>query len=67
MGGECQECGDKDLSQLEFHHINPEEKSFNLAGHSMNNPDVIAELAKCKLLCAICHKKEHRQMKENKQ
>ena len=37
-GGKCVQCGyDKNLGALNFHHINPEEKHFELDGRSLSN------------------------------
>ena len=62
-GGKCEICGyNKNISALEFHHLNPEEKSFQLdARHFSNNSlEVLQEeLDKCILLCANCHRETH--------
>lgn len=59
MGGECQICGYKRCkAALEFHHINPEEKEFSFK--SIKGWEVLyAELEKCILLCALCHREIH--------
>lgn len=62
-GGKCEQCGyDKNLAALEFHHINSEEKDFQIdlrafSNHSLENLEL--ELNKCKLLCATCHREYH--------
>lgn len=60
MGGCCQICGyDKCNRALEFHHINPAEKShsFGKIRASPQSWHVISEeLKKCILLCSNCHK-----------
>lgn len=56
----CEKCGEDHPSCLEFHHINPDEKLFEIskaAGRSKKQ--ILAELKKCKVLCANCHRKEH--------
>lgn len=62
-GGKCEDCGyDENLAALEFHHINPEDKKFQIdirAFSNTNLDDLEKELAKCKLLCANCHRKTH--------
>lgn len=61
-GGKCQQCGyDKCIDALEFHHINPDQKDFNISskGHSRSWVRVKAELDKCVLLCANCHRELH--------
>ena len=38
MGGKCCLCGyDKNYAALDFHHINPSEKSFQLDGRHLSN------------------------------
>ncbi len=62
-GGCCQVCGyNKCLSALDFHHLNPKEKDFSVARKKMNvaHEKMRAELDKCVLLCANCHREEHR-------
>jgi hypothetical protein len=56
FGGKCQECGSTD--RLNFHHIDPESKSFEI---SKNKPEKETrfELLKCALFCYRCHRKEH--------
>ena len=61
-GGKCQECGyDRCLAALEFHHLDPEHKDFNLAAVSRTkwNEKTQQELDKCACLCANCHRETH--------
>lgn len=58
MGGKCSRCGyDKYVGALEFHHINPREKSPT-AKYICYWKDERRkeELKKCILLCSNCHK-----------
>lgn len=59
----CEVCGyDKCKAALDFHHLDPAEKDFNLASISSTNRSkdkVIAELQKCVLLCSNCHREHH--------
>ncbi len=66
-GGVCCKCGyNKNLAALEFHHINPEEKLFELSYHSGQIWETITkELDKCLLLCANCHKEIHNPIMES--
>lgn len=57
LGGKCA-CGATE--NLEFHHIDPSTKLFNLnTSPGRSEKDWKAELAKCKLLCRECHMKQH--------
>ncbi len=58
FGGKCQLCGyDKYFGALDFHHTNPKDKSFALSvkGLSYSWSSLVAEAAKCILLCKNCH------------
>lgn len=58
MGDKCQCCGyDKCISALEFHHINPDEKSFTFSANTNRGwATIVPELKKCVLVCANCHR-----------
>ena len=52
----CAICGyDKCDRALDFHHVNPEDKKFQIRVTHMSNKNLIAEITKCILLCANCH------------
>lgn len=60
-GGKCAKCGCDDFRIMEFHHLNPSEKSFSIGG-SFTYKDlklVKEELKKCAMLCHNCHHLEH--------
>lgn len=63
LGGKCYNCGySKNITALEFHHIDPSQKKMQLnmrtfSNNSMNTLTV--EAHKCKLLCANCHREHH--------
>ncbi len=62
MGGVCFGCGrDGSPSLFEFHHKNAREKDFGISedGISRNWDAIVAELAKCVMLCANCHREVH--------
>lgn len=66
-GGQCIECGyNKYIGALDFHHLDPTKKDFNLGGFkSKILSDVIKkELDKCVLLCANCHREVHGNIKK---
>ena len=57
----CVECGESDIRVLDFDHLDPSEKSFNLGdairrGYSFDR--IKEEVAKCQVLCANCHRKK---------
>ena len=61
-GGACIKCGyNKCLAALEFHHLDPTQKDFAIGKKCNTNltDSVKAELDKCVLLCANCHREEH--------
>jgi hypothetical protein len=62
-GGECCDCGyKKNISALEFHHLNPEEKSFGIDLRKCSNLQwnkLVEEVKKCVLICANCHRERH--------
>jgi len=56
----CAICGyNKCDAALDFHHVNPEDKKFEIIADSITNKNFIAELNKCILLCANCHREKH--------
>lgn len=60
--GKCENCGyNKCSSALEFHHINPKEKKFEIKKSITRKFDdnIKKELDKCMLLCANCHREIH--------
>jgi DNA-binding CsgD family transcriptional regulator len=61
-GGCCERCGyDKYIGALEFHHLDPTKKDFNVSkkGHCTSWEKVKKELDKCILVCANCHREVH--------
>lgn len=60
-GGQCEACGyDRCLDALEFHHQDPDQKDLGIGtSQRLPWPKVKAELDKCRLLCANCHREEH--------
>lgn len=60
----CSRCGEKHYACLDYHHKNPAQKLFCISRSLINaisKVRVIQEIAKCELLCANCHRKEHNQ------
>ena len=61
-GGRCERCGyDRCMDALEFHHTCPNEKDFSISskGYTRSWVRVKAELDKCIMLCANCHRELH--------
>lgn len=56
-------CGyNKNIAALEFHHVNPEEKEFEIDIRHFSNTSLQKlkeEVNKCILLCANCHRELH--------
>ena len=62
MGNACDGCGWKGpLTVFEFHHRSAAEKEFGISedGIMRRWEKVVAELAKCVMLCANCHREVH--------
>ncbi len=63
LGGMCGSCGyNKNISALEFHHVNPKTKNFNIDARTISNlsmDKIRIELAKCVLICSNCHRELH--------
>lgn len=62
LGGACRGCGlTSPVDALEFHHLDPDTKEFGISvdGVPRRWAKIEAELAKCILLCANCHRETH--------
>ena len=65
-GGQCEKCGyDKCIEALEFHHLDPTEKDFEVASSSKPWAAVTKELDKCIMVCANCHRELHYEERNN--
>lgn len=67
-GGKCEICGyDKCIDALEFHHLNPDEKEFGIScGDTRSLKKLKAEVDKCIMVCANCHREIHAKEREKK-
>jgi 5-methylcytosine-specific restriction endonuclease McrA len=56
-GGCCQVCGyDRHVGSLQFHHLDPATKAFELHSGTGRSYDAqLLEAQKCVLVCANCH------------
>lgn len=63
LGGACGRCryayDGQNAPAFDFHHRDPAQKDFVISGRRYSRERVRAELDKCELLCAICHRLEH--------
>lgn len=60
-GRACERCGFDDPRALEFHHRDPDEKSFTVMRNiNWRMELLLKEAEKCEVLCANCHSIEHR-------
>ena len=67
-GGECQICHyNKCIAALDFHHLDPTQKDFAISNSNIyRNIDVLkAEVNKCILVCANCHRELHYKEENN--
>jgi len=58
----CVDCGESHPATLDFHHVDPSEKERSLGDigkYGWSRAKVLAEIAKCVILCANCHRKRH--------
>ena len=58
----CERCGESAPECLHFHHIDPATKLFSLSNAASNGRSkavILAEVAKCIVLCVNCHAKHH--------
>jgi hypothetical protein len=58
----CVLCGEREPVCLDFHHLNPREKSRSVSAiwtRGCSWDTIQKEIEKCILLCANCHRKVH--------
>ena len=57
----CEMCEENHPACLEFHHIDPQAKEFAIGRLRTKSSwsKLKNEIAKCRVLCANCHRKEH--------
>ena len=60
----CEKCGFTHLAVLDFHHLDPSQKEFNIAemyGKKGGNVEekILNEIKKCCILCSNCHRIFH--------
>lgn len=60
--GGCTRCGEEDPACIDFHHVDGARKEMavtKMIPFGYSREDIRAEVGKCVLLCANCHRKEH--------
>ena len=63
----CDSCGEyNDWRLNDFHHKNPEEKSFTISCNNVTvtKEEYVEEMRKCYVLCCMCHRKIHSNLLE---
>lgn len=64
----CVDCGENNILVLEFDHIEPKDKSFNVTTALYNSWGTIKkEINKCEIRCCNCHRiRTHHQIKSKR-
>jgi len=69
LGGKCKMCNyDKCLNALDFHHRDPDTKTFGLTLNVLWSKPwdlLVNESMKCDVLCANCHREIHTKEKRD--
>lgn len=63
----CEECGQNHPATLDFHHLDSDAKDVEvgqLVGYGYGKDLILAEVAKCKVLCSNCHRILHYEQKK---
>lgn len=61
----CSVCGENHPACIQFHHHNDDKKSdVSLLVNNGSKKTILDEVAKCTVLCANCHAKEHWNQKQ---
>lgn len=58
----CSYCPENDIACLDFHHIDNNEKDFNIGEaitRGLSVEKIQEEIHKCVVLCSNCHRKHH--------
>jgi hypothetical protein len=57
----CSHCDESEAATLDFHHVNGGTKEVGLSSvaRSRGKQGVFAEMVKCVVVCANCHRKIH--------
>lgn len=58
----CVVCGENEPVCMDFHHLDPTKKEFNISymfSRGLSLESVLKEIEKCVVLCSNCHRKYH--------
>lgn len=55
----CVKCGEDRPWVIQFHHIDPSTKVFNITEGGSKNKNIVDEVKKCVCLCSNCHDEFH--------
>ena len=58
----CARCPESHIATLDFHHRDPTQKDANVSkilADTFSKKKILAEIDKCDVLCANCHRKLH--------
>ena len=55
----CAKCGESRIHVIDFHHIDPSQKKFDIGANQTSYELLAEEIAKCVLLCSNCHRDFH--------
>ena len=55
----CIKCKEQRLYVLDFHHLDPLKKDFNIAATAYGYEKLKKEIKKCIVLCSNCHREFH--------
>ena len=60
LSGGCNRCSEDDPACLDFHHLGEKEMAIGkMVSYGYGKTKILAEIEKCEILCANCHRKEH--------
>lgn len=62
LKSQCCVCGESEKVCLDWHHLNPSEKDFNIGmavSKNLSKKKILAEIKKCICVCSNCHRKIH--------
>ena len=58
----CEECGEKHIACLDFHHKDPQQKDLAVSmciNNGWSRDKILKEIEKCIVICSNCHRKLH--------